>query len=87
MAELAAHDRFVVKEGVVKKTINPPPADPRRPPAPRSQSVLRCCPTCNSPDPSPHPAVGFEGEVCLCEDTWHRPTAPEIRAKEAAVGV
>ena len=40
------------------------------------------CPTCESPDQKRHPAVQFEGEVQLCRDVWHRPTADEIEAAE-----
>lgn len=40
------------------------------------------CPSCNSPDPKRHPATAFEGEVSLCEDPWHKPTAAEIRSAE-----
>lgn len=40
------------------------------------------CPTCDSPNPAHHPAVQFEGEVHLCENPWHQPTAAEIRARE-----
>jgi hypothetical protein len=37
------------------------------------------CPTCSSPDPARHPAVQFEGEVQLCENDWHVPSASKIR--------
>lgn len=37
------------------------------------------CPTCDSPSPSRHPAVQFEGEVELCNDAWHVPAADAIR--------
>jgi hypothetical protein len=40
------------------------------------------CPRCNSPDPQRHPAMQFEGEVQLCEHSWHQPTAAEIRQRE-----
>lgn len=40
------------------------------------------CPSCQSPDPAWHPAVQSGGEVCLCHDAWHKPTADEIRARE-----
>jgi hypothetical protein len=42
------------------------------------------CPTCGSPYPHHHPAVQHEGEVHLCYDPWHKPTAQEILAREAA---
>ena len=42
------------------------------------------CPTCQSSNPSFHPAVQHEGEVHLCRDPWHKPTAAEIEAKWAA---
>jgi flavin-dependent thymidylate synthase len=29
------------------------------------------CPACDSPDPARHPALQFEGEVNLCQDSWH----------------
>jgi hypothetical protein len=29
------------------------------------------CPTCESPNPSKHPATAFEGEVIPCKDPWH----------------
>lgn len=42
------------------------------------------CPTCNSPSPERHPAVQWEGEVHLCRDLWHSPTAAEIEARDEA---
>jgi hypothetical protein len=42
------------------------------------------CPTCACTDPTHHPAVQEGGEVQLCENAWHQPTAAEIRAREAA---
>lgn len=42
------------------------------------------CPRCRSPDPARHPAMQSEGEVQLCEDDWHKPTANEIRERESA---
>jgi hypothetical protein len=38
------------------------------------------CPTCNSGHPERHPAVQHEGEVHLCRDPYHRPSAEEIEA-------
>jgi hypothetical protein len=29
------------------------------------------CPTCDSPQPSMHPAVSGGGEAILCPDAWH----------------
>ncbi len=45
-----------------------------------TETPLNRCPTCNSSNPKLHPAVQFEGEVQLCYDSWHRPTAAEIEA-------
>lgn len=46
------------------------------------------CPKCESPNPKHHPAVQWEGEVHLCRDPWHKPSAEQIEAewvkKEAA---
>jgi hypothetical protein len=44
----------------------------------------RECPTCGGTNPAWHPAVQAGGEVHLCEDSWHQPTAAEIREREAA---
>ena len=41
------------------------------------------CPTCGCTNPAHHPAVQAGGEVHLCENPWHRPTAAEIRARES----
>lgn len=40
------------------------------------------CPRCDSPDPAKHPAVQAEGEVTICQDSYHapataRPATPE----------
>ena len=40
------------------------------------------CPACNSPDPARHPSMSFEGEVELCTNRWHKPTATAILAKD-----
>lgn len=40
------------------------------------------CPTCDSPWRNCHPAVQWEGEVQLCRDQWHQPTADEIEKRE-----
>jgi hypothetical protein len=37
------------------------------------------CPTCNSPAPHRHPALGFEGEVHTCVDAFHLTDTPENR--------
>jgi hypothetical protein len=39
------------------------------------------CPSCESRNPAHHPATSVGGEVTLCNDPWHQPTAAEIRAK------
>lgn len=44
----------------------------------------RECPSCGSTNPRHHPATSIGGEVSLCHNNWHSPTAAEIRAKEAA---
>jgi len=36
---------------------------------------MKRCPTCNSPAPHLHPAVQFEGEVEICKDAYHQPSA------------
>jgi hypothetical protein len=42
------------------------------------------CPTCEGTNPAHHPATSVGGEVFLCRDPWHQPTADEIEAKERA---
>ena len=46
------------------------------------------CPTCESPQPSMHPATQHEGEVLkLCRDPWHKPTAEEWEAEYRRQGL
>lgn len=51
--------------------------------APASAARPTKCPSCESRNPAHHPATSIGGEVSLCNDPWHQPTAAEIRAKEA----
>lgn len=44
--------------------------------------MKRECPTCGGTNPAWHPAVQSGGEVHLCEDGWHKPTAAEIRERD-----
>lgn len=41
------------------------------------EAVVKC-PRCDSPDPSLHPAMQFEGEVQPCGDLWHTPAHEAI---------
>ena len=41
------------------------------------------CPTCGCTIKSHHPAVQEGGEVQLCFDQWHEPTAQQILEREA----
>jgi hypothetical protein len=49
------------------------------------------CPTCDSNEPSLHPAVQYGGEVSVCRDTWHllptNRTRYDIDALQAIHGV
>lgn len=39
------------------------------------------CPTCESPSKQLHPALQADGgEVHLCQDPWHGPLDPRMRA-------
>jgi hypothetical protein len=72
------------QEGTPEPACNPqcePTACPECPIVPKKGQA---CPTCEGTNPAHHPATSVGGEVFLCRDPWHQPTADEIEAKERA---
>jgi hypothetical protein len=38
---------------------------------------MKNCPRCDSPKPSRHPALAFEGEIEVCTHPYHSPEATD----------